>query len=271
MASKKVTLFFQDADGFGWSETYYCSQSSDSLLLAAVNGLVISRMGLSTTNVICTHGRIATATKKLVTIIPLNNGAGIPGQQPIPTDAPEVALKVQLISTGFGFNRKMLRGIPDRVVQDNTFVPDDDYIIVMNAFRTYLLSQGFNAVGRLGTGTGATPIDTITPTPPRGFSFISNLTAIVGDTVRVTQVMVPGYNGIKIVVDKTASGSRFLYTVGGAAPAVAPSPATGKAEKQGQYDQPLTSVVYDGVTRRAAGRPFGHSRGRRATTWPLRR
>jgi hypothetical protein len=128
----------------------------------------------------------------------------------------------------------------------------------------------WNVVGTLGSPIKQYPITagSLAPASPRGiFAAISNLTTPVGGKVRIHGAKVPGYNGLKTVTQFTAPN---LFTFGGAAPPVADNSGNAYATAIATYDSLITNVSVSGATRRGAGRPFGLSRGRRATLYSLR-
>lgn len=271
--SNRVTLFFRANSGYGWSESYYTS-ATGSLLTTQISALISRRMQLSGTDVSCTHARINTGSKRLVQVLTAGGGSGIQGSQPTPTCAEEVALTVLLQATTFQYNRKFLRGIPERVVSENTFVPDSPYTTVLSNYLTFLTSSGFSIQGRLGKAGPVSPILTLTPTPPRGVNLTVDPTfgpVNVGDLVKIAQVAIPGYNGFK-VVQKVTAGASILIMLGGAAPAATPPVGQGIVTPYlAPFDLGLATAVVEGVTRRAAGRFFGLSLGRRKTLYSLRR
>lgn len=269
--SNKVTLWFRADSGYGWSETYY-TNASPSNWNTQVNALISRRMALSGTDVFCTRARINTGTQRVVQILAAGGGSGFQGSQPRPTCSETVALMVRLQAAAGEFNMKFVRGIPERVISQNTFVPDTLYSGQVAQYLNQLTNGTWSVQGRLNSAGAAQPMNTIQPVPPRGVSFqCPGLTLAVGNVVRISQISVPGYNGQKVVTGVSTVGGTTTYTVGGAAPPVAPPLGQGLCRLLGQVDQPVATAVVVAVSSREAGRFFGLSRGRRATLYSLRR
>lgn len=272
--SAKVVLFFKAASGYGWSETYYTT-ATGSTLTSALSSLITNRMALSGSDTSCIRARIATGTKRIVQVLAAGGGSGVPGSQAPPTSAQEVALVMLLSGTvpTAQYNRKFLKGIPERVISENTFVPDSSYNTAMNTFLAFLTSGLWSVQGRINTAGPKFAIVSLTPTPPRGVSanVAPTFPAVLnGSTVRITGVAIPGYNGLKVVESQTA-GPAPLLQLGGAAPPAIPPLAQGFINTENLNDVAVNASAITAVSRRASGGPFGRSRGRRATLYSLRR
>jgi hypothetical protein len=271
MSSARTTLFFLDGTGYGWSETFYYAGSPDiPTTTLSVLALATARAGILTSTCTLTHARVESFVARNPVIIPLAAGAGIPGSETPPTAPSEVALLVRLAAGLTGYNRPFMRGIPLRVVQADTFVPDAAFTAELNVLFGVLNTSIWNAVGTLGGSPTHLPITTLVPTSPRGFSitFAAAQALTLGQTLRIAGARVPGYNGLKRIVE---INSPVIAQVGGAAPPVPDSGSSPYALIPGTFDAQITDTFVERLTRRAAGRPFGQSRGRKPTLYSLRR
>jgi hypothetical protein len=273
MASAKVVAFFKDGAGYGWSETFYYGPGPTATNLTIdVPALIRARAAILTSSSTITHARISTLTKRLPIIVQLGGGTGVPGSETPPTAPSEVALLVTLQAVGSGYLRPFLRGIPLRIVGADLYVPDPTFTANLNSFFNVLKNGLWNVVGTLGGPPLQQPIaHSPAPNTPRGYTFTNGATSTfvgtVGQLIRVHGCRVPGYNGIKRI---TQVNSPTVYTVGGASPAVADNGVAPYLTTLGSVDAAINSTVVDGLTRRGAGRPFGLSRGRKATLYSLR-
>jgi len=273
ITSHQVVFFFRDTDANGWSEKYYYNGSVVSgVLPSAILALANMRMGLSTTSVTLSHIRLRSATSRNPVIFTPGGGSGIVGSEPTPTMPSNVCLIVRFNSNPFGFNRVLVRGIPERVVQLNEFVPDAEYNLQLNAWAAQVIQSGqFNAVGTLGSPTTRFAISAVSNTPPRGFEFNVAGTPVIakGDVIRIHNPRVYGYAGLKTVVNSPV-GVPLLVQVGGAAPPAADTSTNAYMTQITSYDSLITTFGTEGIGSRRTGRPFGVSRGRRQTINSLR-
>ena len=273
MPSVQVTLAFASSAGFGWSETYHYNGTVSGLPLpVSIIALMTARMNLCTTEIACTHIRVQSSVKRNPFIFLPNNGNGFLGIWNGPTQQSDVALLVRGNAGVTGFNRIFLRGLPEAMFASQTYTPTPAFNTDMTAFSNVWVGSGlWNAVGTLGSSPARFPTSPPQGLTPRGYTFTApTATLAVGDKVRMHAASIPGYNGLKQVVAISPLVPP-VYTVGGAGPPVQePSLAT-YITKITPFDAVLTSFLVEGVTRRAAGRPFGQSRGRQATTYSLRR
>lgn len=271
--STKIVLFFEDSTGYGWTETfYYNGIINPNGINADITQLVQARAGILTSTCSILRIRAQTATKRLVTLIQIGGGGGVPGGEMPPTMPSEVALLLDLSANPVGYNRAFLRGVPERVIQADSYIPDAAFIAEANNLLNVVTNLKWNAQGTLGSPVTQYPFaaNSFLPVSPRGFQALNTtLAAAVGDKVRIHSTKVPGYAGIKTVtaVSPTTPG---LYTFGGAAPGAADPSTNAYATKIVRFDAPITNAFISGATRRGAGRPFGVSRGRRSTLYSLR-
>jgi hypothetical protein len=271
--SNAVSLFIKGADGYGWSERNYCTiDPAAGQAVGEVQALANARAGMLVSSATITHARFDTAVKRLVNVVPLNGGAGVPGTETGPSSPSEVAVLVEFGANGVGYNRTFLRGLPERISQADSYLPDDTFKQELQAYFDVLGDGNWNIQGTIGSVATVFPVDTLTPTTPRGYTF-SSTTAIglvVGNKVRMRGALIPGFNGIKTITKVSGTGP-FVYSVGGAAPPVLDPSTAANIQLLTIFDVPIGFTIPIGLSRRAAGRPFGQSRGRRPTLYSLRR
>jgi hypothetical protein len=269
MASAKTVIFFKDGFGYGWSETFYYNGSlTSSQLISNVNALVNARAGFLTNTCSITHIRVNQGVKRNPAILIPGGGTGLPGNETPPTAPTEVALLFRISGGTAGYNKAFLRGIPERVVAGNNYSPDLQFTVELQFFASTLAGGNWNVQGTLGGGTERFPMSNLVGTLPRGYGFnAAGAAPPIGSVIRVHGTRVPGYSGLKTITNIPAAGS---YQVGGASP---PQPDNGVAPYYtipGFFDVPVQGYAVEGLTRRAPGRPFAISRGRRQTLYSLR-
>jgi hypothetical protein len=271
--SNPVLLFFRAPSAYGWSERYW--YNADITLPQAVTdvtALANARAGILVNSFMITHARIGTATKRLIRYVPLNGGTGIPGTQ-LPNSSPtEVCLRIQWSVAGVGFNETKCRGLPERISQSDDYTPDLPFTAAVQAFGFNQLQGMWNIRGTLGSPPLHYPASAVAPQAPRGFTATipAPFAGVVGQQVRLHGCLIPGYNGVKTIV-QTNVGSAIGYLFGGASPPVAESGTGAYFTNLTTFDQTILDYNVIGIGRRGAGRPFGLSRGRKPTLYPLRR
>ncbi len=270
MASKKMVAFFTDATGYGWSETTYYNGPVDlPTMTTNVQNWCQARSNALTNMCMITHVRVASPIKRDPYIIQPGVNGPIPGGETPPTAPSEVALLVEYQAQGIGYNRSFIRGIPERVVQADSYVPDAQFNANIQGYITFVTASIWNVVGTLGGDQTQFPVTTLIPNSPKGYSFVCpTQTFAVGSQVQMHGAKVPGYNGRKTVTQQPAGS--HLHVVAGAAPPVADSGTAQYVTVPGHFDNQIGQVVIAKVSRRGAGRPFGLSRGRRPTLYSLR-
>jgi len=269
-----VVLFMKNATGYGWSERFWYAGPTDTAsLVTNVQQLVVARAAILTNTCVIIRSRVANpGGVKRNPVVFTGNGAGTPGTETPPTASSEVALLILYQNIGVGFNRAFLRGIPERVVNVDTYAPDAAFNTNLNTFTAVLFNGLWNVRGHLSSAPQTSyHLSTIIPTPPRGWTAIPtpDFPGGLGQQLRVTGAVIPGYNGIKTITGVNTAGT--LLTFGGAAPPVTDISLNILATTLGAFDAPLLTAQPVGISRRAAGRPFGPSRGRRQTLYSLRR
>lgn len=270
--SLQTILFFIDPTGYGWSERFwYAGSTVNPTFTNNINQLINARALILTDTCNITHVRVASPVPRAPYIFAQPAG-GVPGGELPPTAPSEVAILARLISGGAGpfFNRPFLRGIPQRVVTADSYTPDSTFETNINAFFAVLRNGNWNIQGRLTSAPNPLqPINTLAPVPPRGFTFTAAAGLFVkGDVVRIRGAKVPGYNGLKSIIQVNPAGT--LYEAGGASPPVVDIGLSPTAQKQITFDLGIAITNIEGLTRRGAGRPFGLTRGRKQTLYSLR-
>lgn len=271
--STQLVFFFKDQYGYGWSEKLYTNQTPTlGVLPTWLTTLINQRcMFLSSASVL-THVRIGSGVKRLPYVYTLNNGQGVTGSETVPQAASEQALMITYFGSGGGYNRIFHRGLPQRVCVGDTFVPDSTFSANILPFLNTVKGSGFyNVQGTIGSPSTQYGVSSATPQLPRGYLVVLKTgapTLTVGQQVRMHSYKVPEYNGIKTVMQVLTTPNE--YVMGGVAP---PSPETGSAAYMTiltALDNVIGAYEIENLTRRAAGRPFGLSRGRRPTSVSLR-
>lgn len=273
LTSKLFVVTFRDSDGEGWSESHwYNGPTTQPSLQNNINDFIDARIGVLAASCLATHIRISSATKRDPFVLYLGGGSGIAGTEDFTAAPTEVALLLRYDATT-GYNRLFLRGIPKRIIVNDDYSPDPAFSAVLTQFNDYLKNSAlFNVVSRVGQSGTPVAITTIVPTPPRGYQFLApSDVGDVGDSIRVTGAVVPGFNGRKVVRTKTAIVGGITYQVGGAAPPVSEPSTSVQATQLGINDLVINSYSIERLTTRKPGRPFGVLRGRRQTLYSLRR
>lgn len=270
--AKQTLLFFRDVDGRGWSERFwYAGPVTNPNFTVNISQLVGARAGLLVSSANITHVRVASGSKRAPYVFSLASG-GTPGNETPPSMPSDVALLVRMVQSGSvpAANKAFLRGIPQRIVQAETYFPDLPWTNAFNNFVAVLQGGNWNVVSSLDLAPQPLQdISVLTPTSPRGFTFVGPLNVFAqGDVVRVRGAKVIGFNGLKTVTGVNAAGT--TYSVGGGAPSSVDTGAAPTAQMLVYSETPTGNVFVEGVSNRKTGRPFGVSAGRRQTTVPQR-
>lgn len=273
MASKMVVMFFENVDGYGWSERFwYSGDDTQPALNTNISDMANARAAMLTTNCVIKRVRVASGLKRNPFIITFMGTTSIPGTYDIPTAPSEVALLVLFQNMGVGYNRTFLRGIPREIIGADSYIPNPTFDAAINPWLTIMQGGNWNIVGTLGGAPTHYVLSALTPTPPRGYSFVClspppGGAFAVGNTIRVHNTRIPGYKGLKVITDVTGT---TVFTVGGASPPVPESGSSPYATLPSAFDAPILSAFVEKLTRRGAGRPFGLTPGRRQTLYSLR-
>jgi hypothetical protein len=231
---------------------------------------------LRTVSVFVDHFRFGTATANAPVVINPQALGATNGTQPSPTLPTDVAVVFLLSDSNGRRNPIFLRGVPERVVALEEFVPDGNYTAAVQAWANFLVTNGlFKVRSQLGGAGFKGNVNLLEAATPKGIILsvpLQDTVLSVGTMVRISGVGIPGYNGYKAVVQKlTATNTSNRYLLGGASPINDPDPLGTYTYRTYQQSQDsVASVVFDRVGRRETGRPFGLSRGRRPTLFTLR-
>jgi hypothetical protein len=277
MPSHAVDLIFRGPDVYGWSERFWYSGPIDQQTLATnIPNLISARAQVLTSSCKIIRARVNQAQYRNPFIFIANNGQGSPGLETPPTVEQEVALSILIQGNPAGFNRPFLHGIPSRIVNGDSYSPDQAFQDNFAIFANFLIGSGlFNVVGNpAGNLPLRYPMTAITPIAPRGFTFtytvpIGGHAPAVGDVIRISGTRIPGYSGLKRVV-ATSTVPNPNLTVGGAAPPIGDNAPAPYFTATTLTDNPINTITPDSITTRKAGRPFGLTRGRRPTLYSLR-
>ena len=270
--SAKLTMYFKNADGYGWSENFYYNGSlSNPAFTSNVSQLVSARASILTNTCNITHLRVASSLSRAPYVFSLNPGGTVGTEMP-PTAEEEVALLVRLVSgVSPRYNRHFMRGIPARVTNVDEYTPDLTFINEFNNFVAVITNGLWNIHSLIASVPNPKiPCTLLGPTPPRGIVTTLNTAGpVVGNVVRIRGAIVPGYNGLKTVTAVSSSG--LIITMGGASPAATDTGMNATVQVQQLFDETIGNMFVESLSRRAGGRPFGLSRGRKPTLYSLRR
>jgi hypothetical protein len=182
------------------------------------------------------------------------------------------------VMTDVGLRRNwiFMRGVPDNVIVLEEYAPNSGFAAALSAFTTFL-TTGNNFVVRSRTPNAFTPFPIVGLTPQSsGFRIlcpVQSPTIPNGAKIQITGVQIPGYNGIKTVVNQTTTGAgagQEFYDVGGASPISIPPGGAYRGVRLDWSSNVVSNCYVAGVSRRKTGRPFGTPAGRRQTTFARR-
>lgn len=274
--ASQIVLDLQDGAGYGWSERYWFNWAGQ---ISQLNQYMTSFLGVR--NAVLANDcqtvriRVSQGSYRNPIVIDGNgSSSGAPtGTAPGPATADFTRLIIRWSSSN-AIGRTFLGGVPAAYIVGDEFIPTATYLKNLTNFFAFLSGGGWYLQSTTG-GVKPTPLPVtgLAPTSPRGYVFtLPNGTLAIGNTIRMHQALVIGYNGSKTVTGITLTGTTQLVAVGGAAPADVETDGTATfitIENPSQYA--ITGGIFEQVTHRPAGRPFGARRGRRSSTVPLRR
>ena len=274
----KVTFFFQDSGGYGWSENYY---NNGTVLNVATDAhsLADRRINILPEDASLNYIRHQTNTYRDVGFSAYNPNPGQPnGLFPGNGLVDFTSLKTRY-EASVGTGRIFLRTVPVQEVTEESFTPSPIFLTLLNAYLDALVAptlSGANwCVKTSLRGAGPpTRINVFSPAPylPRGFTFSAPTGQITGlPVIRMHGCRVTGYNGLKQVTAVVVGAPLDTITVGGASPPVAePLTSNPYVTLEAYAYNPIIYAIVEGVTRRSPGNFFGRRRGRRQSTLPLR-
>lgn len=272
----QAVFALRDSDGRGWSEKVFTSAFPDTATLVSwANDYANFRMALSTTDVTMTRARIASTLKRNPYVVLLGGGRGIDGTLPPPSENSDIAILTRLTSANFLYNRIFVRGVPDNVVDQETFQNDATWNSRFNAWGGFLFSSGF-ALVKTGQGHDPTrfPITSAGPNSPKGITIIVPPTVVFtqGQQIRIGGSPIPGYNGLRVITGgpiATPSGNKWLLS--GANPISTPPASVNLYYTTTVVNTyAVNQVTVEGVSERKVGRPFGLAAGRARTLFSQR-
>jgi|SRR5882672_71369 len=273
--SRKMQLFFKSNAGYGWSEDYWIiPPNSGPALSTFVSQFVPKRAKFLTQDTEIVRVRIATNHKRDPQIFDYEGVASAVGGYAANVNNTANAVLVRFEAVDVGFNRLMMRGIPDVLIDSGDFVPNAQWLQGFNAFRTFITGGGvFQVVASVDNPQMPIPALTLSLSAGKGFIVTVDplIPALTTDRVRISGCKVPGYNGRKHIVMKNPNGLPSSYLLGGAKPpADEPASPTTFMTPLIQLEGATTVAFYERFTERRPGRFFGEQPGRARTLLTLR-
>lgn len=271
-----MQLFWRDSDGAGWSEHYYLNVQhtfeTGSILIAQ---LLSRRLAIATSECSVEHVRISHGITRAPLTFDTPTLSSTAGAFRPPTESTDVGLTLKLIGTGSHNNNIKLKGVPDNVIQLQTYVAQSAWESAFAAYQNFLTTNGqFVVRFRSNTDAQKLPVVQLSPAAGKGIYLNVPSTAVAisaGDVVEISGVMNPGYNGRKTVaVDNGTVGGSHQYVLTGGNPLAAPAAGVGKYVVVTYDSEAIAFVQLGRVTERKTGRPFGTQAGRRPTTFSQR-
>jgi len=273
--AKRLSIFFQSREGYGWTENYNFSgvQTGNALVTYMTNVAHIRALFL-TSDCKLVRIRLASDFKRDPLIFDFLSDTACAGQYGFDMNNNDNALIARLERTGVGYNRVLMRGIPDRLVSENVFTPDAAWLGSWNTWVAEIRDTGnWSVVATVDNAQAPLTPQSLVPNIPKGIvvTMFPPDTLPTGGKVYVSGASIFGYNGIKNVVKGPTTQGPNTYLLGGAQPP-ANLPAgnhpiiTPKVAISGTVQQ----FFYERFTTRAPGRFFGQRRGRARTVLSLR-
>lgn len=269
--------FFYNYKGRGISENLWNSGAPGVVIAGAAQAYLEKRLAMADDDMQCVWVRASDpAVPRKVAFANLF-GKGFNGKLGGNGSAPDDAINLRFVGPNQETGRIFIHCFPAKMVKENVVTDLGDFGTALDAFQNYIKSEagGWQIFSRRSTGNLAARVKIATATPllPRGFQIT---TADAQDIARGSLIQVQqcgsaqfGYNGRKVIVDKTADNKTFV--IGGASPVGTVPAGTGYF-----YVSPTNAVsIKDSVpvklTERKTGRVFGEPAGRRGNILSLRR
>lgn len=271
----EMVIMMTSIHGYGWSETYrWAGTNTGNALVGDMLNVVNKRRAWMSNDAGIVRIRLQSTFKRdplIYSFNPTTVGVGQYGNHQNNTDN---ALLIRSERVGVGFNRQLVRGIPDNLVVDNQFTPDDQWLTSYNAWKAYVLGSGFFGVeAQVDNPQTPKTVASLSQATPRGIKMILGVGETLGAVtkVRITGASVFGYNGVKNVISGGLPASPTLYYLGGATPpADNPVGDTMRCIPQVPLWGTIEQYFIENFTTRKAGRPFGQRPGRARTRLSLR-
>jgi hypothetical protein len=265
MVRNRITYFFTNNNGAGWSETYYTNAPTLGLALAAGKVLLPARVGLLGRGAVLRFIRVSDdliARDSQIYPVPVTDGE-VKQRSAGDADIANNCVDVRIEATDLKRRTLFLRGIPDGICLDNGRLdPTPAWTANFLIFSQVLLSGAFAVRVRINSGlpntisnvstVGPTGLVTITTVANHGFSLnnVVNIRGVIGAT------QVRGLQKVNSVTDAT----NFVIRVNRV---VKPYLGGGNVVKNDYELIALTNVVAVRCSHHNAGRPFDSPRGRR--------
>lgn len=271
----KLQMFLQSDEGYGWSEHWSWTGTTDpNLLVVLFNTFTDKRVNLLTNDCQVIRIRLESDFKRDPMIFALQSYANNRGRQPEKVNNLANAVLLRSEAPGIGYNRVFLRGVPDSMVVANQFIPDASWQTAFNSFRTFVRDSGnFDVDASVDNPQTPIPVASVSMSNPRGIRLVANVGMPIpaSGQVRIKGASVVGYNGIKNIVRPPTATEPEVTLLGGARPQqdnptsdmVTVTPIEVRAGA-------MTQLFIEGFTQRRVGRFFGQQAGRARTQLSLR-
>lgn len=272
----RVQLIFKHPSGYGWSEDYYTNRSVADLNAGQFNNLRDARLGLLASDCTLVRARLSHDFYRNPDTIIVGSPDVPNGQGPAAASADFVRILVQ-VQAQVSYGRIYLGGVPQTwAVGDKLQVNDAGFLKAMSALRLVMIGSpgqwGLKTTNSAGKKPYFSMVGAIRAIP-RGFFFNSPDFPFGSfpTQIYVKGSTIPGYNGIKTVIQADSSVTPTKYLCGGATP---PSDAIVNdlmlfSVQAAEFSQCIDVQPVE-ITERRSGRPFGQRVGRRRNQIPLR-
>jgi hypothetical protein len=150
----RISNFYGQSDGLagnGWTENAFCSGTSYTLIKAALVNLIPARLSMCTPNIVYRGTRISYPGQPLQDIVVTAASLGLGGR--VGTYAPtsgtattatspsDVALLFRMNDINFFHSNIWIHGVPQAVVNGNSFVPDAAFSAAKSAWLTQVTAH----------------------------------------------------------------------------------------------------------------------------------
>lgn len=279
--TQKITFMFSSGK-YGWSESYYCNQTDLASAFVAAQPLANTRSRLLSLPSRMDFLRISDAANiRVANLVAV--GAGT--QNPLTTstwvsasDQPYNAALINVLGNQLGTGRKVyIRGNPDNLFDavDPTNADAQQWNALFESYRSVLSGAGAfqikvrtnKSLNELKSATAWTNL--AAPSPFSAVTLESNFSVppVVGNYLIFYGSGLNPRPGAMRILDITP-GSSPIYIVNYNVPNTFTGPQNAKLAVFGANFTGISDCQFERFTRRATGRPFGLSRGRRRAVHP---
>jgi hypothetical protein len=271
----RCTLFFQNADAYGWTEQHwYGGGTTLDVFRPQADILVRTRAAVLTTDCFITRVRLDTSVKRMPQVLDYAGVDYATGQWPGVVNSSDDCVILRYVNYGIGVNRTFLRGIPDAMVTSDEFKPTPDYSFALQSYVTAATGPNWFVVAQMGNPQPPINGGSMVQGNPKGIRLTlpTPLPSPLPASVRISGASIIGYNGVKnVLADVTVTGGTPTYQLGGARPpANNPSGDFVKVVPLVYSSGSVQQTSLDQFTLRKPGRPFGLRAGRARTKLSLR-